>query len=68
MSETPEEEINRLKYALWTIVANTEPSAFKRIPHDGLSSYEVLARDIKECAQSAIGDWRPGEIREGKQG
>jgi hypothetical protein len=63
-----QEETERLKYVLWSIVANTEPNAVQRIGYDGKTDYEVLAADISDYAKAAIGDWVPPQLRDAIQG
>lgn len=42
-------EVSQLREALTTIVANTEPDAIKH------RDYDHLAKDINDCAKSALG-------------
>jgi hypothetical protein len=44
----------RMAEALLTILANTEEDAIPHISHDGMTAYQSLAKDISDCARSAL--------------
>lgn len=57
MSEPTETDV--LRYALWTILNNTEEGAIPHIAHDGMTAYQALASDVARVCRHVLKDWNP---------